>query len=76
MSDMTAAEIARAFVQNHREHDRFVTKELHEAIVEGIRDDITKLESAVNKLLWSVIAVAFGVIGQLIIAIANRIGAP
>jgi hypothetical protein len=72
MTEMTAAEIARAFAQNHREHDKFVGKELHDQVIHSLREDITEIKDSVKWMMRLIVTQFFGLVVAVIIFVATR----
>jgi hypothetical protein len=75
VSEMSAAEIARAFAANNREHDKFVTRDLHDQVVRELREDMREVKASVNKLIWAIMALFFTIVGQVIVSVM-RAGVP
>lgn len=69
---MTDWEMTRAIERLETAQEHFVSKELHTAIVAGLREDIAELKATVNKMVWAVVALFAGIATQIIVAIATR----
>jgi hypothetical protein len=72
MSEMTTAEIERAFQRLEKSHNDFVPKEVYDRDMRELREDVREIKTTLNKAMWGIIGLFLAIVVQVVVAVASR----